>query len=66
MEQDRKKKDKNTDDYLAVGISLGVAFGLIWDNLALGLGLGVAFGLLAGRFKKKRSMRISSSFYRKE
>ena len=53
MEQDRKKKDKNTDDYLAVGISLGVAFGLIWDNLALGLALGDAFGLLAGRLKKK-------------
>lgn len=53
MEQDGKKKDKNRDDYLAVGISLGVVFGLIWDNLALGLGLGVAFGLLAGRFKSR-------------
>ena len=53
MEQDGKKKDKNTADYLAVGISLGVVFGLIWDNPALGLGLGVAFGLLAGRFKSR-------------
>ena len=30
---------------LPIGISLGVAFGTIFDNLSLGISLGVCFGL---------------------
>lgn len=30
--------------YLGVGIALGTALGLAFDNLALGIGLGIAIG----------------------
>ncbi len=51
---DNKKKDKKTS-YLAIGISLGSAFGIIFKNLPIGLGLGVAFGvLLSGTNSNKK------------
>lgn len=54
-------KDKNTETggkrcggNLAVGLSLGVLFGIVFDNLAVGLCLGVAFGLMDfSKFRKK-------------
>lgn len=42
---DRNKSNKGS--YLAIGISLGSAFGIIFKNLPIGLGLGIAFGVLA-------------------
>ncbi|MGO1368950.1 MAG: hypothetical protein ACTHVE_06500 [Senegalia sp. (in: firmicutes)] len=37
----------NRGSYLAIGISLGSAFGIIFKNLPLGLSLGIIFGVLA-------------------
>lgn len=43
-------KNKNNDNgsmsFLALGISLGVVFGIILDKLALCISIGVAFGVL--------------------
>lgn len=37
-----------------MGLSLGVLFGIVFDNLAVGLCLGVAFGLMDfSKFRKK-------------
>ena len=47
-----KKKDHNSNDYLAIGLSLGVAFRLLLDNLALGIVCGVIVGCLPN-FKNK-------------
>lgn len=50
-----ENNDRNkSNDLLAVGLALGVAFGLLLDSLALGLALGAAFGVLAGWKKGKK------------
>ena len=41
-----KKKDHSSNNYLAVGLSLGVAFGLLLDDPALGIACGVIVGCL--------------------
>ncbi len=40
----QEQEDIEQTNYLAVGISLGVVFGLIFNNLAIGLALGICFG----------------------
>lgn len=57
MQKDNKKgkEQQAAGNYLVIGISLGVAFGIIFDNLAVWLCLGVGLGLLAPHFKKKRN-----------
>lgn len=47
------KKWKKEDENLAIGISLGLIFGLLLDNLALGLALGIVFGSVSKVNKKK-------------
>ena len=43
----KKKSDDNKENNnLAIGLCLGLSFGLLFDNLALGLCLGVAFGCM--------------------
>lgn len=42
-------------NYLVIGLSLGVAFGIIFDNLAVWMCLGVGIGLLAPHFFKKKN-----------
>jgi len=37
-------KNKLPHSGLAIGMSLGLIFGLLFDNLALGLSLGLLFG----------------------
>ncbi len=41
--RDQKKEAR----FLVIGIGLGAAAGLIFDNLAIGIGAGVALGLAA-------------------
>lgn len=46
LEQDVEVKSApNKTSYLAMGMGLGVAFGIIFDNLSIGIALGVAIGL---------------------
>ena len=55
MEEDNKngKSLQTAGSYLTIGICLGVAFGIIFDNLAVWLCLGVGIGLLAPHMFKK-------------
>lgn len=44
---EEKRPDENKDkNLLALGLSLGVVFGLVFDNLAIGISLGIVFGCL--------------------
>ena len=56
MEEANKngKSPQTTGSYLTIGICLGVAFGIIFDNLAVWLCLGVGIGLLAPHMFKKK------------
>ncbi|MER2226109.1 MAG: glycine zipper family protein [Carnobacterium sp.] len=53
--KEQKKHGKKTDNipFLAIGISLGAAFGMLTDNLALGMGIGVAIGAALDSMKSK-------------
>ena len=57
MERDNNngKSPQDAGHYLVIGISLGVAFGIIFDNLAVWLCLGVGIGLLAPQIFKKKN-----------
>lgn len=48
IDKNKKKIEDSTGAFLAVGIGLGVSYGIIFDNLAIGISLGVAFGLVIG------------------
>lgn len=37
---------KKNDDRFALALSLGIIYGLLFDNLALGLSLGILFGIV--------------------
>jgi len=52
--KDGTEDEKQWGAYLLpIGLSLGVTFGIIFDQLALGISLGLCFGALAGLIKKK-------------
>ena len=53
--EDNKNKqpdEERTNNYLsmgiAIGMGLGVAYGTVFDNLALGISLGMCFGISIG------------------
>lgn len=46
--------DRKSTSYLALCISLGVVFGIVFDKLALCLSLGVALGGLLERIQDKK------------
>ena len=56
MEKDNKpgKKQKAAGGSLIIGLSLGVVFGIIFDNLPVWMCLGTGIGLLAPYFFKKK------------
>ena len=49
-----KEKENNSTATLYLGLCLGTAFGIIFDNLALGIPLGLCFGAALGLFGKKK------------
>ena len=57
MNNENSEKEKNSkkreNNYLAIALSLGVAFGILTDSLALGLALVVAVGCLLDIRKEK-------------
>ena len=56
MEKDNKpgKKQKEAGGSMIIGLSLGVVFGIIFDNLPVWMCLGMGIGLLAPSFLKKK------------
>ena len=48
-EKENSKSEIKVDaHYLGVGISIGLMFGIAFDNIGLGLSMGVVFGLCLG------------------
>ena len=63
MEEEQKQKDKGNIDgsSLAIGLSLGTALGLIFDNLALWLPMGVAMAFSLSVMKKRKNKDNTSN-----
>lgn len=57
MEKDNKpgKKQKEAGGSMIIGLSLGVVFGIIFDNLPVWMCLGMGIGLLAPSFFMKKT-----------
>lgn len=51
----RGKKKIDTSEDLALGISLGMLFGVVFDNIGLDVCLGVAVFLLPSAFQKNKN-----------
>ncbi|MEG1411216.1 MAG: hypothetical protein RSD36_15370 [Terrisporobacter sp.] len=49
-------KNKNIS-YLALGLCLGAAFGLVLDNLVIGVGAGLAIGVALDSGKNKNKQK---------
>ncbi|AFA50005.1 hypothetical protein [Acetobacterium woodii] len=49
-----RKKETYSENFLALGLCLGIAFGLMVDQLAVGISLGLCFGIALGTFFKKK------------
>jgi hypothetical protein len=50
-EQNPKRSNQTDGNWLAIGISIGTALGVAFDNLGLWLSLGVAIGVCGGLFR---------------
>ena len=50
--EESKKKSDIAGEWLAIGIGLGVAFGIIFENIGLWLPIGVCIGLVGPAMKK--------------
>ena len=61
MSNEPKKKSAFADEWFVIGISLGVTFGIIFDNLGLWLPLGVCIGLVGPAWKKRMNKDNNNS-----
>ena len=52
-EEPKKKTLASTSNWFAIGIALGVMFGIIFDNIGLWLPVGVCIGLVGSAWKKR-------------
>ena len=52
MNEGQKKKSAIEGEWLAMGIALGVAFGIIFENIGLWLPIGVCIGLVGPALKR--------------
>ena len=50
--EESKKKSASAGEWLAIGIGLGVAFGIIFENIGLWLPIGVCIGLVGPAMKR--------------
>ena len=57
-----KKNNGKLAYYLPIGISLGVIFGICFDNIGIGICLGVGAALSLFPIKKSSARRIISLF----
>ena len=56
-----KKKSSLAENWFVLGISLGVTFGIIFDNIGLWLPLGVGIGLVGPAWKKRMNKDDNNS-----
>ena len=53
--KDKNKQNKNTlGSSIAIGLSLGMAYGVIMDQLALWISLGLCLGIIVGSLNQRR------------
>ena len=52
-----EKKKKSADYYIGIGLCIGAALGVAFDNIALGISLGLVFGLAFQQYKKKQDKK---------
>ena len=52
MSEEPPKPSSITGEWFAMGVALGVAFGIIFDNLGLWLPIGVCVGLVGPAWKR--------------
>ncbi len=52
-EEPKKKISASANNWLIIGIALGVTFGIIFDNISLWLPIGVCIGLVGPVWKKR-------------
>ena len=43
--KEEEKSRKESEYYIEVGLCLGIAFGVVFDNIGLGICLGLVFGV---------------------
>ena len=61
MSNEPKKKSSLDENWFVLGISLGVVFGIIFDNIGLWLPLGVCIGLVGPAWKKRMNKDNNNS-----
>ena len=61
MSNEPKKKSSLDEKWFVLGISLGVVFGIIFDNIGLWLPLGVCIGLVGPAWKKRMNKDNNNS-----
>ena len=49
-----EKKKIPADYYIGIGLCIGVALGVAFDNIGLGIALGLVFGAAFQQYKKKK------------
>jgi len=52
-----EKKKKSADYYIGIGLCIGVALGVAFENIALGISLGLVFGAAFQQYKKKQDKK---------
>ena len=58
--KNEKKKPDIAGEWLTIGIALGVAFGIIFDNIGLWLPIGVCIGLVGPAMKRIKNKNSHS------
>lgn len=61
MSEEPPKKSIITDEWFIVGVALGVAFGIIFDNLGLWLPIGVCIGLVRPAMKRIKNNKNNNN-----
>ena len=57
-----KKSEKNIASGLSIGLCIGVAYGIIFDNLPLGIGIGLCFGVIETK-KRFLIVRLKNTYF---
>ena len=59
--KNEKKKPDIAGEWLTIGIALGVAFGIIFDNIGLWLSIGVCIGLVGPAMKRIKNNKNNNN-----
>ena len=60
-EPESRKRSAQATRLIGLGLAIGAAMGVIFDNIAVGVGLCVALGLIAGVIVDRKNRRKNSA-----